>query len=112
MGVVERRRLIDGRRVRPGDVVLGLAPRGLHSNGYSLARKVVFERLGLKARDPHPPGSTGRSAEELLSPTRIYVKPILGLLRAGVPVRAMAHVTGGGHHREPAARASCGLPRA
>ena len=75
--------------------MLGLAPRGLHSNGYSLARKVVFERLGLRVRD-RSPGSTGRSADELLRPTRIYVKPVLALLRAGVPIRAMAHITGGG----------------
>jgi thiamine monophosphate kinase len=52
LGVVERRRLIDGRRVRPGDVVIGLLSNGLHSNGFSLARKVVFERLRLKVRDP------------------------------------------------------------
>ncbi len=95
LGVVERRRLIDGRGVRPGDVVIGLLSNGLHSNGFSLARKVVFERLRLKVRDPIP-GLNRTVGRELLRPTRIYVKPILGLLRADVPVRAMAHVTGGG----------------
>src|SRR5207247_9759317 len=82
------------RSVRPGDRVLGLASSGLHSNGYSLARKVIFERLGLKLGDTAP--GLGRSlADELLEPTRIYVKPVLDLLRS-VPVLAMAHVTGGG----------------
>ncbi|HET6367387.1 MAG TPA: phosphoribosylformylglycinamidine cyclo-ligase, partial [Pseudomonadales bacterium] len=94
VGVVERSRIVTGEEVKPGDRVLGLASSGLHSNGYSLARRVVFERLGLEIGDAFP--GTGRSvADELLSPTRIYVKSILALLRA-LPVRAMAHVTGGG----------------
>ena len=95
LGVVERRRLIDGRGVRPGDAVIGLLSNGLHSNGYTLARKVVFERLRLKVRD-RIPGMNRTVGRELLRPTRIYVQPVLGLLRAGVPVRAMAHITGGG----------------
>jgi len=94
VGVVERSRIVTGALVRPGDRVLGLASSGLHSNGYSLARKVVFERLRLGPGDPMP--GTGRSvADELLEPTRIYVRPVLDLL-AAVPVKAMAHVTGGG----------------
>lgn len=94
VGVVERSRIVTGADVTPGDRVLGLASSGLHSNGYSLARRVVFERLGLKVGDAFP--GAGRSvADELLSPTRIYAKAVLALLRA-LPVRAMAHVTGGG----------------
>ncbi len=94
VGVVERSRIITGAEVQPGDRVLGLASSGLHSNGYSLARRAVFERLGLKVGDLVP--GLGRTvADELLVPTRIYVRPVLDLLRA-VPVRAMAHVTGGG----------------
>jgi phosphoribosylformylglycinamidine cyclo-ligase len=94
VGVVERSRIITGTEVAPGDRVLGLASSGLHSNGYSLARAVVFDRLGLKVDDLIP--GVGRSvADELLAPTRIYVKAVLALLRA-LPVRAMAHVTGGG----------------
>ena len=94
VGVAEKSRIIDGSAVTPGDRLLGLASSGLHSNGYSLARKVVFERLGLKVGDPLP--GLGRSvADEFLTPTRIYVKPVLDLLRA-VPVHAMAHITGGG----------------
>jgi len=94
VGVVEQRRIVTGAEVAPGDRVLGLVSSGLHSNGYSLARAIVFERLGLKAHETLP--GVGRSvADELLVPTRIYVKPVLGLLRA-LPVRAMAHITGGG----------------
>jgi phosphoribosylformylglycinamidine cyclo-ligase len=95
LGVVERRRLIDGRGVRPGDAVIGLLSSGLHSNGFTLARRIVFGRLRLTVRDRIP--GLGRTvAQELLRPTRIYVKPVLALLRGGAPVRAMAHVTGGG----------------
>ncbi len=94
VGVAERSRIIDGSSVATGDRLLGLHSSGLHANGFSLARKVVFERMGLKAGDPLP--GLGRTvAEELLIPTRIYVKPVLDLLKA-LPVHAMAHVTGGG----------------
>ncbi|HET8577437.1 MAG TPA: phosphoribosylformylglycinamidine cyclo-ligase [Methylomirabilota bacterium] len=94
VGVVEKSRLITGAGVEVGDRILGLASSGLHSNGYTLARKALLERLGLMIGDPIP--GMGRSvAEELLEPTRIYVKPVLELLKQ-VPVRAMAHVTGGG----------------
>ena len=92
VGVVERERIIDGAAVKPGDVVLGLASSGLHSNGYSLARRIVFDelKLGLDATLP----GTGRSVGEiLLAPTRIYVRAVLPV-RARV--HAMAHVTGGG----------------
>jgi len=94
VGIVERGRIVDGSTVKPGDRILGLASSGLHSNGYSLARKVIFERLGLGVTDLLPGG--GRSVgEELLTPTRIYVRPVLDLL-AALPVAAMAHITGGG----------------
>jgi phosphoribosylformylglycinamidine cyclo-ligase len=94
VGVAERSRIVDGSAVVPGDQLLGLASSGLHSNGYSLARKVVFGTMGLKVGDLLP--DLGRTvADELLTPTRIYVKPVLDLLKA-LPVRAMAHITGGG----------------
>jgi phosphoribosylformylglycinamidine cyclo-ligase len=94
VGVVERARIVDGRAVKPGDRVLGLASSGLHSNGYSLARRIVFDGLGLKAESTLP--GTGRSvADELLEPTRIYAAAVKSLLEA-VPVAAMAHITGGG----------------
>jgi phosphoribosylformylglycinamidine cyclo-ligase len=94
VGVVEQSQIIDGTAVAPGDRVLGLASGGLHSNGYALARRIVFGLLGLRPEDPLP--GTGRSvAEELLEPTRIYARAVRSVLRA-VRVRAMAHVTGGG----------------
>ena len=83
VGVVERARLIDGRSVRAGDAVVGLASAGVHANGFSLVRR-VFTAAELR-----------RLARRLLVPTRIYVRPVLRALRS-VPVHAMAHVTGGG----------------
>jgi phosphoribosylformylglycinamidine cyclo-ligase len=80
--------------VKPGDVVLGLASSGLHSNGYSLARRIVFEVLGLRV-DSVLPGCGRTVGEELLEPTRIYAAAVRTLL-ATVEVTAMAHVTGGG----------------
>jgi phosphoribosylformylglycinamidine cyclo-ligase len=94
VGVAERDRLVTGKSVRPGNVLVGLASTGLHSNGYSLARKVIFDRLRMKIHSVVPDwGCT--VAEELLRPTRIYVKPVLSLLEK-VPVHSMAHITGGG----------------
>ena len=96
VGVVERSEIIDGKRVRPGDVVLGLPSTGLHSNGYSLARKVILEAMSLPL-DAKPQELGGRTVgEALLAPTRIYVRDLLELRRSGVDVRAMSHVTGGG----------------
>jgi phosphoribosylformylglycinamidine cyclo-ligase len=93
VGCVERSRIVDGRGVAPGDVVVGIASSGLHSNGYSLARKALLDRRGL---DWAPPELGGRAlADALLEPTRIYAKDVLALLEA-VPVKAFAHVTGGG----------------
>ena len=91
VGIVEYDRIIDGSRVAPGDAIVGIASSGLHSNGYSLARKVL-ERSGA-APDMLLDGIP--LIERLLAPTRIYVKPLLALL-AEVEVHAMAHITGGG----------------
>src|SRR5256885_3267005 len=94
VGIVERDRIVDGSAVKPGDVVLGLASSGLHSNGFSLARRIVFDvlRLGLDAPLP----GTGRPVGEvLLEPTRIYATAVKAVL-AAVRVSAMAHITGGG----------------
>jgi phosphoribosylformylglycinamidine cyclo-ligase len=94
VGVVEQSLIITGEDVAIGDRVLGLASSGLHSNGYTLAREAIFGRMGLKLNDPVP--GVGRPVvDELLEPTRIYVRPVLGLLRE-VAVKAMAHITGGG----------------
>jgi phosphoribosylformylglycinamidine cyclo-ligase len=94
VGAVDRRGIIDGRSVRPGDVLLGLPSTGLHSNGYSLARKVVFDLLKKKVGSRVPEWGT-TAGEELLRPTRIYVRPVLSLARK-VKILAMAHITGGG----------------
>ncbi len=94
VGVVDRPKLIDGSKVAAGDVVLGISSAGLHSNGYSLARKILFEAAGLTVNDPFP-GLDQTVGQVLLTPTRIYVLPLLALL-AQVPVHAMAHITGGG----------------
>src|SRR5438876_9156747 len=94
VGVVERERLIDGSHVRPGDVVIGLASTGLHSNGYSLARQVLLEQAGLPLSE-RMPGQTETLGEALLRPTRIYVRTIRALADAE-EIRAIAHITGGG----------------
>jgi phosphoribosylformylglycinamidine cyclo-ligase len=93
VGCVEKSRIVDGRTVAPGDVVLGLASSGLHSNGYSLARKALLDHHPLDARLPDLAGRT--VAEALLEPTRIYARDVLALLEK-VRVKALAHVTGGG----------------
>jgi phosphoribosylformylglycinamidine cyclo-ligase len=91
VGVVERSRIVDGSAIVPGDVLLGLASSGAHSNGYSLIRRIldtVKPDLTLKV-------GARPLAEALMEPTRIYVKPLLALLRE-VPVKGIAHITGGG----------------
>jgi len=91
VGVVEKSRIIDGSRVRPGDALIGLASSGAHSNGYSLIRKIL-ERSAASLEMPL--GDT-TLAEALLTPTRIYVKPLLALFES-CRVNAVAHITGGG----------------
>lgn len=94
VGAVERSQVLTGAGVRAGDAVLGLASSGVHSNGYSLVRKLVAESgLGYDAPCPWKPEIT--LGEALLTPTRIYVKAVLPAVRAGL-VKAVAHITGGG----------------
>lgn len=107
VGVVDRPKMLDPANVRPGDVIIGLPSTGVHSNGYSLVRKVI----GVDGIMPGTPEAAAKRAEleqpleelggksladALLAPTRIYVKPILDLLKSGVDVHAIAHITGGG----------------
>ena len=91
VGVVEKSRILDGQAIQAGDAVIGLASSGLHSNGYSLARKVI-ETVGADLAAPFGDSTLGAT---LLAPTRIYVKPVLELL-AALPVVGIAHITGGG----------------
>ena len=95
LGTVDLDKVLLGAEVSLGDAVLGLASSGIHSNGLSLARKALFDRAGL--RPDERVAELGRSVgEELLEPTRLYVRPALALLHSDVDVKAMAHVTGGG----------------
>ncbi len=95
VGVVERSKAIDGRQVAAGDVLLGLASSGPHSNGFSLIRRIL-DVSGADLLAPVPGIDDARTlGEALLAPTRIYVKPVLALMRE-VDVKAMAHITGGG----------------
>lgn len=94
VGAAERARLVDGTRVVPGDRLVALPSTGLHTNGYTLARKIVFERMGLGPDDPFP-GEDATVAEVLLRVHRSYLASVEPLLDGG-KVKAMAHVTGGG----------------
>lgn len=95
VGIVEKSKLLDGSQVQVGDVVIGLASAGVHSNGFSLVRKIVDE-CGYSWSD-RPAFSHPQSlGEAFLTPTRIYVKPVLAALQAGLEIHAMAHITGGG----------------
>ncbi len=95
VGVVDRPRMVDGSGVAPGDVVLGLASSGLHSNGFSLVRRVLVDGHEGELDLPRVDLGGRHLGDVLLEPTRIYVKPVLDLLRE-LPVKAMAHITGGG----------------
>ena len=93
VGVVEKADIIDGSKIVPGDVVLGLASSGAHSNGYSLIRR-IYDRAG---RPAEVQVGGVALADALMAPTRLYVKPVLSLLRVhGQSIHAMAHITGGG----------------
>jgi len=94
VGVVEKSKIIDGARIRPGDALVGLASTGLHSNGYSLARRVLLELHQLPL-DRAPEGLTRTLADELLEPTRLYPRAVAALCGAA-DVKGLAHVTGAG----------------
>jgi phosphoribosylformylglycinamidine cyclo-ligase len=95
VGIVEKSQLLNGSQVQVGDVAIALASQGVHSNGFSLVRKII-ETQGLNWEDC-PSDLGGKSlGEVLLTPTRIYVKPILEALRSDLSIHAMAHITGGG----------------
>ena len=93
VGVVDRTKIIDGSKIKPGDVVLGLASNGLHTNGYSLARKILFEKMRLKPSSPLP-GSTMTVGKELLRVHQNY-QPLVAKVPVGV-IKGLAHITGGG----------------
>ncbi|MGL4729092.1 MAG: phosphoribosylformylglycinamidine cyclo-ligase [Bosea sp. (in: a-proteobacteria)] len=95
VGAAERGSLLPRPDVMAGDVLIGLPSSGVHSNGFSLVRRIVeMTVLGWSAPAPFAPGQT--LGQALLTPTRLYVKPILAALKAGAPIKALAHITGGG----------------
>ena len=100
VGVVDRKDLIDGTKIGPGDVIIGLASSGLHSNGFSLIRRVVFEQNGMSV-DTHVDPLQQTVGEILLTPTRIYARPVRHILRhykVKNVIHGIAHITGGGLH--------------
>jgi phosphoribosylformylglycinamidine cyclo-ligase len=95
VGAVERKKILPRTDVKAGDIILGLASSGPHSNGYSLIRRIV-DTWGHKLIDPSPFSKAQTLAEALLTPTRIYVKSVLKILKSGTRIKALAHITGGG----------------
>jgi phosphoribosylformylglycinamidine cyclo-ligase len=108
-GIVPLDRVILGQDVKPGDVVVGVRSSGVHSNGFTLARKALFETAGLKA-DQHVPELGCTVGEELLRPTDIYVQPVMDLLNVQrVPLRALVNITGDGFLNLPRIQAPVGF---
>lgn len=94
VGVVEKEQIIDGSSITVGNKLIGIGSSGLHSNGYSLARRIIFDHMGLSINSPLP--DSGKTvAEELLTPTRIYVRAVMNLLK-DFRINGIAHITGGG----------------
>ncbi|WP_100397806.1 phosphoribosylformylglycinamidine cyclo-ligase [Bacillus sp. FJAT-44742] len=96
VGVAEKSKLITGEKIQTGDVLIGLSSSGVHSNGFSLVRKVLLENSGLSLHETYAPFQRSLG-EELLEPTKIYVSPVLSLMNK-VDIKGMAHVTGGGFY--------------
>ena len=95
VGIVEQSHIIDGSKVNVGDIAIALASSGIHSNGFSLVRKILeVNHINLSDRLPFLNNQT--VGESLLTPTQIYVKPVLSLLSTDIPIHGMAHITGGG----------------
>jgi phosphoribosylformylglycinamidine cyclo-ligase len=94
VGTVEKKKVITGKHIRPGDLIIGLASGGLQTNGYSLARKVIFDQCGLTVND-RLPGTGYTVADAMLAVHRSFLKPVMAL-QAKVAIQGMAHITGGG----------------
>ncbi len=95
VGVVEKKQIVDGSRIKPGDQLIGLASSGLHSNGFSLVRKALLEKAGYGVQDTLSELGHTMLGSVLLTPTRIYAKTVMALLKE-FDIRGMAHITGGG----------------
>ncbi len=96
VGVVDREKLIDGSLIKAGDVILGLPSSGIHSNGYSLVRKVFFDQCGYEVSSNLEEFET-QLGDVLLTPTRIYTQPVMNIVES-VKVHGMSHITGGGFY--------------
>ncbi len=96
IGLVDIDRIITGKDIKDGDVLIGIKSNGIHSNGLSLARKVFFDKAELNIDDPLPGYSDINVGEELLKPTTIYVKAIMKILKSDLNIHGLAHITGGG----------------
>jgi phosphoribosylformylglycinamidine cyclo-ligase len=97
VGVVDRKKIINGERIKPGDVIIGLPSSGVHSNGYSLVRKLFFDMKKYTiATKPDGLGET--LGDALLKPTRIYVRSVMQCLAAGIDIKGIVHITGGGFY--------------
>jgi len=96
VGIVDKTKVITGDNIEEGDIILGLSSSGIHSNGYSLVRRLFFDILDMKTTD-YVEELEKTLGEELLKPTKIYVKPILGLIKE-ISVKGIAHITGGGFY--------------
>jgi len=97
VGIVDKEKVIDGHALSEGDKIIGIASSGLHSNGFSLARKAFFDVGGLSVDSPLPETNT-TVGEALLTPTRIYTKQVKALLDSGAKIKALVHITGGGFY--------------
>jgi len=95
VGIVDKDKIIDGSTIEPGDLLIGLPSSGIHSNGFSLVRKILLEKEGMSLETPFEENST--LGEVLLTPTRIYVKPVLQLIEK-FTIKGMSHITGGGFY--------------
>jgi phosphoribosylformylglycinamidine cyclo-ligase len=96
VGIVDRKKIVDGKNICKGDILIGFKSSGLHSNGYSLARKIFFDHLKLDINEKIY--NTKTLGELLLEPTKIYVKPVLELLEHTTGIKGMVHITGGGFY--------------
>ena len=96
VGVVDRPKMIGPEKVKAGDVILGLASSGIHSNGYSLVRKVAIEGRSVEELEAYNEELGESVADAVMRPTTIYAGQLIRVLRAGAPIHAMAHITGGG----------------
>ncbi len=97
VGVVDRPKIIDGKTIRPGDAIIGLPSSGVHSNGFSMVRRLLFEVKNYTP-DSTVPELGVSLGEALLEPTRIYCRPVLGCLGKGARIKGMVHITGGGFY--------------